>query len=177
MDQILAIFNKDILQWTRLPLYFISSILLAVLIISIVGNTLSGEMKIPLGLYDPAGISDLSKRFSDSQKFQVHDYDNLDVAKQDLIKGKIVALANVSQDALADNVEILTEGHNPFVNQQISMGLLSVLTQKGTELDLPLHSASLFPVNFSLRDYITPGSCRLSLLRASRHELGLFLDL
>jgi ABC-2 family transporter protein len=157
MHQILAIINKDILQWTRRPLYFISSTLLAVLIIWIVGNTLSGAVNIPFGLYDPSGISDLGKHLAESKKFAVHDYDDLTVAKSDLVKGKIVALANVSQDALEDSVQILTEGHNPLVDQQISMGLLTTLTQKATELNLPLHTASLFPIKFNLRDYITPG--------------------
>jgi ABC-2 type transport system permease protein len=108
-------------------------------------------------LYDPAQISQLDKHFSESKKFIVHSYDDLEQAKKDLVHGKIVALASVSQDALDDNVQILTEGHNPLVDQQISMGVLSVLSQKATELHLPIHSAALFPVAFSLRDYITPG--------------------
>lgn len=157
MQQILAIVNKDILQWTRRPLYFLSSVLLAVLIIWVVGNTLSGGTNIPFGVYDPAGISELGKHLADAKRFHVTDYDDLEAAKKDLAHGKIVALANVSQDPLEDSVQILTEGHNPAVDDQISMGLLSVLTQKATELNLPLHTASLFPVNFGLRDYITPG--------------------
>ena len=156
-NQILAIVNKDILQWTRRPLYFMSSTLLAVLIISIVGNTLAGAVKIPFGLFDPSAVSDLGKNLSDIKKFEVLNYDDLEKAKTDLTTGKIVALANVSQDALDDSVQIITEGHNPLVDQQISMGLLSVLTQKNSSLNLPIHSASLFPVKFSLRDYMTPG--------------------
>jgi len=157
MRQILAIINKDILQWTRRPLYFISSILLAVLIISLVGNTLSGATSIPFGVYDPAGVSQLSKHLADAKKFHVTTYDDLHKAESDLAVGHIVALANVSQDPLEDSVQVVTEGHNPLVDDQISMGLLNVLTQKATELNLPLHTAVLFPVNFSLRDYITPG--------------------
>jgi len=157
MQQVLAIMKKDILQWTRRPLYFISSCLLAVLIISAVGNTLSGADNIPFGLYDPAGVSDLSPDLQKSKKFRVHSYDDLDKAKDDLAHGKIVALANVSQDPLEDSVQILTEGHNPLVEDQISMGLLAVLTQSAKQLNLPLHSASLFPTHFSLRDFITPG--------------------
>ncbi len=157
MYQIAAIIYKDILQWTRRPLYFISSTLLAVLIISCVGNTLSGATRIPMGLYDPAGISQLSRSLSSSNRFHVYLYDDLDAAKQDLTTHKIVVLTNVSQDPLEDQVQILTEGHNPMIDQQISMGILSVLTQKAQELSLPLHSAALFPVTFGLRDYITPG--------------------
>ena len=74
-----------------------------------------------------------------------------------LFSAKIVALANVSQDPLEDSVQILTEGHNLLVEDQISMGLLSVLTQSAGELHLPLHSAALFPSNLTLRDFITPG--------------------
>lgn len=157
MHQILAIINKDILQWTRRPLYFISSTLLAILIIWVVGNTIAGATNIPFGLYDPAGISELSKHLTDTKKFDVHNYDDLDKAKDDLAKGKIVVLANVSQDPLEDEVQILTEGHNPLVDQQISMGILSVLTRKAKELSLPLHSGALFPITFSLRDFVTPG--------------------
>jgi ABC-type polysaccharide/polyol phosphate export permease len=157
MHQIVAIINKDILQWTRRPLYFISSTLLAVLIISVVGNTLSGATNIPFGLYDPSAVSDLDKHLADSKKFQVHNYDNLERAKADVAAGKVVALANVSQDPLEDSVQIITEGHNPMVDQQISAGLLTVLTQKATELNLPLHTAAIFPANIAMRDYITPG--------------------
>ena len=157
MQQILAIIKKDVLQWMRRPLYFIASILLAVLIISVVGNTLAGAENMPFGLYDPSGVSELGKQLNAGHKFRVHDYDNLDQAKQDLARGKIIALANVNQDVLEDSVQILTEGHNPFINEQISMGLLNVLTRKAGELHLPLQSGSLFPVNFSLRDYVTPG--------------------
>jgi ABC-2 type transport system permease protein len=157
MNQVMAIINKDILQWTRRPLYFISSTLLAVLIIWAVGNTLSGAVNIPFGLYDPAGISELSQHLTESKRFKVFKYDDLDQAKKDLAAGKLVALANVSQDPLEDQVQILTEGHDLLIDQQISMGILNVLTQKATELNLPLRTASLFPVTFGLRDYITPG--------------------
>lgn len=157
IHQVLAIMHKDILQWTRRPLYFISSTLLAVLIISAVGNTIAGASDIPFGLYDPAGISELGKEMTESKKFHITEYQDLETAKQDLAKGTIVALANVDQDPLEDSVEILTEGHNPLVEDQISMGLLSVLTQKAKELSLPLHTASLFPMDFSLRDFVTPG--------------------
>src|SRR6202042_187548 len=98
MQRILAIMKKDILQWTRRPLYFISSCFLAVLIITCVGNTFSGANNIPFGLYDPAGVSDLGADLQKSQKFKVSSYDDLDTAKKDLAHGKIVALANVSQD-------------------------------------------------------------------------------
>src|SRR6516225_3432205 len=108
MKQILAIMSKDILQWTRRPLYFISSILLAVLIISAVGNTIVGASDIPFGLYDPAQISDLDKQLLESKRFIVRQYKNLDEAESDLVNGKIVALANVSQDALEDSVQIIT---------------------------------------------------------------------
>lgn len=157
MQQILAIINKDILQWTRRPLYFFSSILLGVLIISAVGNTLAGADNVPFGLYDPAGVSNLGTDLQNSKKFNVRNYSDLDLAKRDLAHGKIVALANVSQDPLEDSVQILTEGHNPLVEDQISMGLLAVLTQSSNALNLPLHSAALFPESISLRDYVTPG--------------------
>lgn len=157
MAQILAIVNKDILQWTRRPLYFIASTVLAVLIIWVVGNTIAGATDIPFGLYDPAGISELSKHLEEARRFRVRRYDDLEQAKKDLSTGKIIVLANVSQDPLEDEVQILTEGHNPLVDMQVSMGILSVLTQKAKELSLPLHSASLFPVAFDLRDYVTPG--------------------
>jgi ABC-2 type transport system permease protein len=157
VGQILAIINKDILQWTRRPLYFISSILLAVLIIAVVGNTLSGATSIPFGVYDPAGISDLSKGLEDTHQFIVSNYDDLEKAKQDITTGKIVALANVSQDPLEDSVQILTDGHNPFVDNQISMGLLKVLTQKNKTLSIPLKTSALFPLNITLRDFVTPG--------------------
>jgi hypothetical protein len=157
MDQIIAIIKKDILQWTRRPLYFISSVLLSILIIWIVGNTLSGADNIPLGLYDPADISQLAEVFSQSNKFTVIKYDDLDKAKQDVANNKIAVLANVSQDPLEDHVEIITEGRNPMIDQQISMGILNTLTKKATSLNLPLHSSELFPANFTLRDYMTPG--------------------
>jgi ABC-2 type transport system permease protein len=37
------------------------------------------------------------------------------------------------------------------------MGLFSVFKKHAQELTLPLQSSSLFPVNFNLRDYVTPG--------------------
>jgi hypothetical protein len=157
MNQVWAIVNKDILAWTRRPLYFFSSVMLGILILWFVGNTISGAVNMPFGLYDPAGISNLSKELSASNRFAVTNYDDLDKAKTDLSKGKITAIANVSQDPLEDSVQILTEGHNPLIEAQISMAILNVLTQKSSELHLPLHSAVLFPVTFSLRDYVTPG--------------------
>jgi ABC-2 type transport system permease protein len=157
VDQIIAIIKKDILQWTRRPLYFISSILLSVLIIWIVGNTLSGADNIPLGLYDPAGISQLAKTFSQSKKFTVIIYDDLDKARHDVAIKKIAVLANVSQDPLEDRVEIITEGRDPMIDQQISMGILNTLTKQASTLNLPLRTTELFPANFTLRDYMTPG--------------------
>jgi ABC-type multidrug transport system permease subunit len=157
VHQILAIIRKDILQWTRRPLYFISSTLLGVLIMLIVGNTLSGSNDIPFGLYDPDQISDLADQLADSKRFHVNKYSDIGQAKQDLAKGKICVLASVAQDPLDDNVTIWTEGHNPFIDQQMSMGLFGVLTQKATDLTIPLHSAALFPGRLSLRDYVTPG--------------------
>jgi ABC-type multidrug transport system permease subunit len=157
VKSILAIINKDILQWTRRPLYFFASVLLAVLIMTCVGNTLSGATDMPFGLYDPASVSKLPEQLKKSGRFRIFNYDNLIEAKKDLTNGKIVALAQVSQDPLEDSVLILTEGHNPLVNDQISMALLDSLTGKSSTLDLPLHTASLFPVNLSLRDFITPG--------------------
>lgn len=149
--------RKDLLQWTRRPLYFISSTLLGILIIWIVGNTLAGAVDIPFGLFDPAGISDLSKHLTESKRFRVLQYDDLQQAKKDLASGKIAVLANVSQDPLEDRVDIVTEGHDLLIDQQISMGILSVLTQRAKELSLPLRTQSLFPVTFGLRDFITPG--------------------
>lgn len=157
IHQILAIMNKDLLQWTRRPLYFISSNLLAVLIIWVVGNTISGATDIPFGLFDPAGVSELAKHLKEAKRFRVAVYDDLDQAKRDLAAGRIIVLADVSQDPFEDEVQILTEGHNPLVDQEVSMGILNVLTQRARELSLPLHSASLFPVSFGLRDYVTPG--------------------
>ncbi len=157
MQAIAAIIRKDITQWVRRPLYFIASILLAILIMWVVGNTISGATSIPLGLYDPATVSKLIKNLAESKKFKVYNYDNLEQAKTDLVSHKIAVLINVLQDPLEDQVWILTEGHNPLIDQQISMGILSVLTQKAKELDLPLHSSVLFPVSFTLRDYVTPG--------------------
>jgi ABC-type polysaccharide/polyol phosphate export permease len=157
MHQILAIIRKDILQWTRRPLYFISSTLLGVLIMLAVGNTLAGSNDIPFGLYDPDSVSDLAGHLADSKHFHVTKYDDISKAKHDLAKGRIVALASVSQDPLDDNVTVWTEGHNPMVDQQMSMGLFGVLTQKAKELTIPLHSAALFPATITLRDYITPG--------------------
>jgi ABC-type multidrug transport system permease subunit len=157
MQQIIAIVSKDILQWTRRPLYFISSILLAILIIWAVGNTIAGSCDIPFGLYDPEEVSDLTRHLRDSKRFVVWNYTDLGKAKRDLARGQIAVLASVSQDPLEDQVTVWTEGHNPLIDQQMAMGLLSVLTQKARELSLPLHSAALFPVTFTLRDYVTPG--------------------
>jgi ABC-2 type transport system permease protein len=39
----------------------------------------------------------------------------------------------------------------------MGMGLFNVLTQSAKELSLPVHSASLFPVHKTMRDYVTPG--------------------
>ncbi len=157
MKQIFSIMHKDILQWTRRPLYFISSVLLAVLIISVVGNTLSGATDMPFGLYDPAAVSSLAKRLNDTKRFHVFNYDNLAKAKEDLRVHKIIALANVSQDPLEDSVQILTEGHNPLIDNQIAMGLITALTSKASNLSLDISTASLYPVKVSLRDFITPG--------------------
>ncbi|GEM_PF-440876 len=154
---IFAIMYKDILQWTRRPLYFVASVLLAILILVCVGNTISGANDMPFGLYDPAGISELSKHLTDTRRFRVKVYDDLEEAKGDLAHEKIVALANVSQDPLEDSVQILSSGNNPLIDDQIAMGLLAVLTQRAEELNIPLHSAALFQVNFGLRDYITSG--------------------
>lgn len=157
MHQILAIMRKDILQWTRRPLYFIASSLLGVLIMVGIGNTLAGSNDIPFGLYDPDRVSDLSTHLVSSNRFHVTTYDDLVQAKKDLVAGKISVLATVSQDPLDDEVTVWTEGHNPLVNQQMSMGLFAVLTQKAKELMIPLHSASMFPTTITLRDYVTPG--------------------
>jgi hypothetical protein len=145
------------LQWTRRPLYFIASVLLAILILVCVGSTISGADDMPFGLYDPAGISDLSKNLTATKRFKVRVYQDLDLAKADLARHTIVALANVSQDPLEDSVEVLTVGNNPLIDQQISTGLLVVLTSGSGELNLPIHSKSLVQVDFGLRDYISAG--------------------
>jgi len=157
MKQILAIISKDLLQWTRRPLYFISSILLAILIISIVGNTFSGANNIPFGIYDPASISDLAKQMAKSKRFKVYNYQDRTKAKEDLVQGKIVALADVAQDPLEDSVQIITEGHNPLIDDQIAMGLLASLTDPSSTFSAQLRTTSLYPVKISLRDFITPG--------------------
>ena len=157
MHSIWAIVRKDLLQWTRRPLYFISSTLLAVLIIVLVGNTLIGANNMPFGLYDPSDVSELARNLTHSKQFNVLVYDDQNKARSDLFEGKIIALAEVDQDLLEDSVRILTEGHNPLVNDQISMGILSAITDKSSELSLPLDSVSIFPETFSLRDYVTPG--------------------
>ena len=157
MTQILSIIKKDILQWTRRPLYFIASTILAILIISVVGNTISGAKDMPFGLYDPASVSELSQRLTAAKRFKVIIYDDLTKAKSDLLANKIIALANVSQDPLEDNVQILTEGHNPMIDTQIAMGLLAALTSKGSSLTLPIHTSTVYPCNISLRDFVTPG--------------------
>lgn len=157
MNAILAIIRKDLVQWARRPLYFLSSTLLAVLIIVFVGDTISGVAQMPFGLHDPADVSDLEKQLEASKKFQVVRYTDLDDAKRDLAKGKIVALANVDQDLIEDSVQILTEGYNPLVDEQISMGLLNVLSQHSGTLSIPINTETLFPVNFTTRDFVTPG--------------------
>jgi len=157
MRQIFSIISKDILQWTRRPLYFISSVALAVLIITVVGNAISGANDIPFGLHDPAGLSDLKKRLTATNRFHVIEYDNLDRAKADLKSNKIIALADVSQDPLEDSIQILMEGHNPLIQNQISMGLITALTDKSSTLDLPIHTDYLFPTHISIRDFVTPG--------------------
>lgn len=157
MDQVLAIMRKDLLQWLRRPLYLIASTVLAILVISIVGDTLAGSRHVPFGLFDPAGVSDLTSRLSQSEQFVVHNYESIEKAKEDLKHGKIVALAEVSQDPLEDTVTIHTEGHNPLVDDQISMGLLHALTEEGAEISLPLKTSPLVKVNYDLRDFITPG--------------------
>jgi hypothetical protein len=157
IQSVVAIVKKDLLQWTRRPLYFVASVLLAILILACVGNTIAGANDMPFGLYDPAGISELSKHLSETKRFAVTNYEDLEAAKSDLAHKKIVALANVSQDPLEDSVQILTAGNNPLIDDQISMGLLAVLTQKAKELSLPLHSAALYRVNFGLKDYICAG--------------------
>jgi ABC-type polysaccharide/polyol phosphate export permease len=157
MHAVFAIIQKDILQWTRRPLYFIASVLLAILILLCVGSTISGANDMPFGLYDPAGISDLSKNLTATRRFKVKVYQNLDQAKGDLARQEIVALANVSQDPLEDSVEILTTGNDPLIAQQISTGLLAVLTSGESELNLPIRSKSLVQVDFGLRDYISAG--------------------
>jgi hypothetical protein len=115
MSQIFSIMRKDILQWTRRPLYFIASTTLAILIISVVGNTIAGANDMPFGLYDPASISGLSQRLASAKRFRVIPYDDINKAKTDLRGSKIIALADVSQDPLEDNVQIFTEGHNPMI--------------------------------------------------------------
>ena len=155
--QVLAIVHKDIRQWTRRPAYFIASIALSILIITLVGNTISGARRVPCGLYDPAGISGLEAQLENSNRFLVHTYNNLEKAKHDLVYGRILALASVSEDPLVDSVQILTEDHNSLIESEISAALMSALVESGKALNLPLHQATLFKPNFSLRDYVTPG--------------------
>ena len=112
---------------------------------------------MPFGLYDPGDASQLDKQLEASKKFRVVKYATLEDAKTALREGRIVALANVDQDLLEDSVQIMSLGYNPLVDDQISMGLLNALTQKSGELNLPITSGTLFPVNFTLRDYMTPG--------------------
>ncbi len=157
MQAILAIMKKDMLQWTRRPLYFISSVILAILIIGAVGNTISGVVGMPFGVYDPADASHLSEQLQSAKRFNVVRYDDLKKAKADLAAGKIVALAQVDQDLLEDSVKIITQGYNPLVDDQISMGLLKALSDKSGDLSIPVESTTLFPVKISLRDYLTPG--------------------
>ncbi len=157
MNAVLAIMQKDILQWTRRPLYFISSVMLAILIISAVGNTVAGANDMPFGLYDPDRVSELAQQLQNSKKFRVLIYDDPDRARSDLARGNIVALAEIEPGMLEDKVRIVTDGYNPLVDYQISMGLLKGLTQRSGQLHLPLESSTLFKVDFNLRDYVTPG--------------------
>jgi len=155
--QVLAIIHKDIRQWTRRPMYFVASVALAVLVLSVVGNTMAGATNLPFGLYDPAGGSDLAALLQRSKRLLVHNYVNLDEARQDLVHGRILALASVSDDPLVDSVQILTEGHNILIQGQIYVALMSALTSSRKEINLPWREGKLFPANFSLRDYVTPG--------------------
>jgi hypothetical protein len=157
MHAIFAIIQKDILQWTRRPLYFIASVLLAILILVCVGSTLTGANDMPFGLYDPVGISGLSKTLTATRRFKVRIYQDLEKGKSDVARQKIVALANVGQDPLEDSVEILTAGNNPLIDEQISTGLLAVLTAGNDGLNLPIRSVALDKVKFGLRDYVSAG--------------------
>jgi len=174
MRQILAIIKKH-LQWTRRPLYFISSILLGVLIITCVGNTLAGAENMPFGLYDPAGVSDLGKIYREIKKIQGYLYDDLDKAKGDLARGRIVALANVSQDPLEDSVQILTKD-TIFGRRSNFDGLVEGSHVLGKRTALPLHSATLFRAIFTARLYHS-WSCRIPMLCARGNELRFLLDL
>lgn len=157
MHQVVAIILKDVTQWTRRPLYFISSTLLAVLILLAVGSTISGSEHIVLGLYDPDHVSQLSSKLLNSKRFIVKEYGKIDQGKRDLASGNIAVLVSVHQDVLEDRVVVWTEGRNLLIEQQSAMGLFNVLTRSSDGLALPLKSASLFPATFSLRDYVTPG--------------------
>lgn len=161
MQQILAIMRKDLRQWVRRPAYLFASLIMAILIVAVVGDTLSGARHIPFGIYDPGNIGDLTNKLGNSEKFELHNYSDAKLAEGDLQSGKIIALAKMNQDPLEDTVEIVTEGHNPFVDDQISMGLLRALTgttnAENKNIDAPLKTSTLSKVQYELRDYITPG--------------------
>lgn len=158
MEQIIAIMRKDLRQWVRRPNYLIASLIMAILIVAVVGDTLSGAKHIPFGLYDPGNVSNLKKKLGTSEKFQLLDYKDVELAKQDLLAGKIVAFAKVVEDPIEDTIEIVTEGNNPFVDDQIAMGLLRGLTgQQNPENDSSIKTTSLSQTQYDLRDFITPG--------------------
>jgi ABC-type multidrug transport system permease subunit len=122
-----------------------------------VGNTISGATNMPFGLFDPSAVSNLAAKLNDSKRFSVIEYKDLNKAKDDLQAYKIIALAVVAQDPLEDSVEILTEGHNPLVDNQIAMGLLKALTSNTSDLSVNIKTKTLFPVDISLRNFVTPG--------------------
>lgn len=158
MEQVIAIMRKDLRQWIRRPAYLIASLIMAILIVAVVGDTLSGARHIPFGLYDPGNVSDLKKKLSPSERFEVIEYTDLELARHDLVNGKIVAFARVDEDPLEDTIEIVTEGHNPFVDDQISMGLLRGLTGPGNQnIETAIKTSSLSNFQYELRDFITPG--------------------
>ncbi|MBA3994292.1 MAG: hypothetical protein C0469_12260 [Cyanobacteria bacterium DS2.3.42] len=158
MDQVLAIMRKDLRQWIRRPAYLFASLIMAILIVAVVGDTLSGARHIPFGLYDPNNVSDLKKKLGTSERFEIIEYQSIDLAKRDLLGGKIVAFAKVDEDPLEDTIEIVTEGHNPFVDDQISMGLLRGLTGPGNHnIETAIKTTSLSNFEYELRDFITPG--------------------
>jgi ABC-type multidrug transport system permease subunit len=162
MQQIFAIMRKDLNLWVRRPAYLIASLIMAVLIVAVVGDTLSGARHIPFGIYDPGNIGDLNNKLGNSEKFALRQYSDPKLAESDLRSGKIIAFAKIDQDPLEDSVEIVTEGHNPFVDDQISMGLLRALTgtasnSSNKNVDSPLKTTSLSNIQYELRDYITPG--------------------
>ncbi len=117
MHAILAIIQKDILQWTRRPLYFIASVLLAILILVCVGSTLSGADDMPFGLYDPAGISDLSKNLNATKRFQGEGISGSGSGRK-LDLGQTIdcwLLANVSAKIpWRIQLKLMTAGNNPL---------------------------------------------------------------